>query len=210
MTAPAPERRRAPKMSPQLRRQMIVRSTLALIAEHGLAVTTRQVARAAGISEATIFQVFADKHELLNACMAETARSDDVLRELADIPLDASVTARLLAAAGALETYLTRMGTVVAYLEAVGHTRARRQSTASTAGMREVREAVESVVASLAALLAPEEDSLRLPPLQIAQAYFDLLFARSRELDRPLRDSQLPDLVQLLVHGALVAGSPRR
>ncbi|EFL35400.1 conserved hypothetical protein [Streptomyces viridochromogenes DSM 40736] len=197
-------------MSPQLRRQMIVRSTLALIAEHGLAVTTRQVARAAGINEATIFQVFADKHELLNACMAEAARCDDVLRELADIPLGASVTARLLAAAGALETYLMRMGTVVAYLEAVGHTRARRESTASTAGMREVREAVESVVASLAALLAPEEGSLRLPPLQIAQAYFDLLFARSRELDRPLCDSQLPDLVQLLVHGALVAGSPRR
>ncbi|GAA1421101.1 hypothetical protein GCM10009601_20700 [Streptomyces thermospinosisporus] len=191
-------------MSPELRRQMIVRSTLALIAEHGLALTTRQIALAAGISEATMFQVFADKDELLHACMVEAARPDEVLRELAGIPLDGSVTARLLEAAGALEAYLTRMGTVMAYLEASGHARAWRESAASTAGLREVHEAVESVVASLAALLAPEEDSLRLPPGQIAQAYFDLLFARSRVLGRPLSDSQLPGLVQLLVHGALM------
>ncbi|WP_256098444.1 TetR/AcrR family transcriptional regulator [Streptomyces agglomeratus] len=208
MTGQALERRRAPSMSPELRRQMIVRSTLSLIAGNGLAVTTGRIARAAGISEATIFHVFTDKGELLDACIAEAARADDVVCALADIPLDASVAARLLASAEALEAYLTRMGTVVAYLETTGHARARGGSAASAEGMREVREAVDSIVASLSALLAPEEESLRLPAPQIARAFFDLLFARSRNPDHPLPAPCLPDLVQLLVHGALVAAAP--
>ncbi|MFI1227533.1 MULTISPECIES: TetR/AcrR family transcriptional regulator [unclassified Streptomyces] len=209
MTGQAPARRRAPGMSPELRRQMIVRSALALIAENGLAVTTGHIARAAGISEATIFQVFTSKDKLLDACLAEAARPDEVLRELADIPLDASVAARLTAAAGALEAYLPRIGTTIAYAEVVGHPRAHRGPITESKGIREAREAFGSIVSSLATLLAPEEKSLRMPAPQIAQTFFDLLFARSRDPDHPLRDPQLPDLVQLLVHGALVGTSPR-
>ncbi|MET9610660.1 TetR/AcrR family transcriptional regulator [Streptomyces sp. NPDC006512] len=208
MTGQTLGRRRAPGMSPELRRQMIVRSTLSLIAERGLAVTTGRIARAAGISEATIFHVFTDKGELLDACAAEAARPDDALRALAGIPLDAPVTARLLASADVLEAYLTRMGTVVAYLETAGHARARHEPAAPTGGLREVREAVDSVVSALAALLAPEEESLRLPAPQIARTFFDLLFARSRNPGHQAGDPPLPDLVQLLVHGALVGARP--
>ena len=38
---------------------------LPLLIEHGAGVTTRQIATAAGVSEGTIFNVFADKHELV-------------------------------------------------------------------------------------------------------------------------------------------------
>lgn len=37
--------------------------------EHGAGVTTRQIATAAGVSEGTIFNVFADKDELLQAAL---------------------------------------------------------------------------------------------------------------------------------------------
>jgi AcrR family transcriptional regulator len=67
---PAPDRRRAPGMTPDQRRDAIVQAALPLIAELGAAVTTAKIARAAGIGEATIFRVFDDKDAVLQACVA--------------------------------------------------------------------------------------------------------------------------------------------
>lgn len=116
----AKNRRRAPGMPPGQRREMIVRTALPLIAEHGTAVTSGQIARAAGIGEATIFRVFADKDELLDACVAEAVRTDHVLEELASIPLDQPLAARLVEAGAAIEAYLTRMGMVIGALHLTG------------------------------------------------------------------------------------------
>lgn len=66
-----PTRRRAPGMSPEQRRAMIIQAAIPLITEYGSAVTTAKIARAAGIGEGTVFRVFADKDELLQACIAE-------------------------------------------------------------------------------------------------------------------------------------------
>lgn len=107
-------------MSPAERREMIVRTALPLVAEHGTAVTTGQIARAAGIGEATIFRVFADKEELLDACVAEALRGEHVLAEIEAIPLDQPLPARLAEAAAAVEAYLTRMGLVIGALHATG------------------------------------------------------------------------------------------
>jgi AcrR family transcriptional regulator len=52
-------------MPPEERRAAIVESVLPLLIEHGSTVTTRQLALAAGVSEGTVFNVFADKDELL-------------------------------------------------------------------------------------------------------------------------------------------------
>jgi AcrR family transcriptional regulator len=48
---------------------MIVRTTLPLLLENGEMVTTRQMADAAGISEGTIFRVFADKDAVIAAVL---------------------------------------------------------------------------------------------------------------------------------------------
>lgn len=48
-------------MSPEQRREMIVRAALPLVVEYGTSVTTAQIARAAGIGEGTIFRAFGDK-----------------------------------------------------------------------------------------------------------------------------------------------------
>ncbi|MDX3108492.1 TetR/AcrR family transcriptional regulator, partial [Nonomuraea angiospora] len=113
-------RRRAPAMSPEQRREMIVRAALPLVVEYGTSVTTAQVARAAGIGEGTIFRAFGDKETLLAACMAEAARPDDTLAHVAAIALDVPLEERLIEAAEALRGYLARMGAVAGALATSG------------------------------------------------------------------------------------------
>jgi AcrR family transcriptional regulator len=75
-------RRRASMLPPEERRSMIVQATIPLLMEHGEMVTTRQIADAAGIAEGTIFRVFADKDELIQAVMEaafDSAPLDDAL-----------------------------------------------------------------------------------------------------------------------------------
>ncbi|MFD0786612.1 TetR/AcrR family transcriptional regulator, partial [Micromonospora azadirachtae] len=118
-----PARRRAPGMSPEQRREAVVRAALPLVAEHGASVTTAQVARMAGIGEATIFRVFTDKDELLDAVVAAALDPTTVLGELRSIPLNQPLADRLVEAADALEAHLGRMGTVLGALHASGHGR---------------------------------------------------------------------------------------
>lgn len=58
---------RATPMPPEERRLAIIHAMIPLLGEHGPAVTTKQIAAAAGVSEGTIFNVFEDKDDLLRA-----------------------------------------------------------------------------------------------------------------------------------------------
>jgi AcrR family transcriptional regulator len=60
---------RAPAMPAEARRDAIVRATLPLLVERGGAVSTRQIAEAAGIAEGTIFRVFPDKDAVIQAAV---------------------------------------------------------------------------------------------------------------------------------------------
>ncbi|MFG2000830.1 TetR/AcrR family transcriptional regulator [Spirillospora sp. NPDC048911] len=207
-----PARRRAPGMSPEQRREMIVRTALPLVAEHGTAVTTGQIARAAGIGEATIFRVFADKDALLDACVAEALRTDHVLAEIADISLDQPLAARLGEAAAAMTAYLERMGMVIGALHATGRP-ADPARSGGDAGARSGKPsepaldrdaAMRSTVEALTELFEPERDALRLPPEQVAAMFMGLVFGRARPPARPV--PSLDETLQVFLHGALTEG----
>ena len=66
-TAATETRARASAMPPDERRAAIVSATVPLLLEHGSAVSTRQIAEAAGIAEGTIFRVFPDKQAVIAA-----------------------------------------------------------------------------------------------------------------------------------------------
>jgi AcrR family transcriptional regulator len=56
-------------MAPDDRRAALVAATVPLLREHGITVSTRQIADAAGVAEGTIFGVFPDKATLLRAAV---------------------------------------------------------------------------------------------------------------------------------------------
>ena len=63
-TRTEPARRRVAPLAPDDRRAALIEATLPLLREHGTAVSTRQIADAAGVAEGTIFRVFPDKNSL--------------------------------------------------------------------------------------------------------------------------------------------------
>ncbi|HEY7483972.1 MAG TPA: helix-turn-helix domain-containing protein [Streptosporangiaceae bacterium] len=210
MTETPRTRRRAPSMSPDQRREMIIAAALPLIADHGAAVTTSTIARVAGIGEATIFRVFADKEELLDACMAEALSPDHAIRELGCIDLDQPLAERLAQSAEALQAHLVRLGAVAGSLHASGHRRRQAPSRQQTTGTDMSTErgmgrekSLAKVGAAVAELLEPDRHALRRPPNQIAALFLGLLFTQARDRDQPVLATA--DLVEVFLHGALTA-----
>ncbi|NGO10693.1 TetR/AcrR family transcriptional regulator [Streptomyces sp. HC44] len=198
MTAPKENqttRRRAPGMSPEERRAMIIQTAIPLIAEYGAAVTTAKIARAAGIGEGTIFRVFADKDELLQACIAEALSPEHAVRELDAIDVSQPLPDRLAEAAEALQAHMSRMGAIIGSL---GHRGGKHPGTVRGAGRD---ESTTRIRAALAELLEPDKAALRRPPEQIAALFFGLLFIQPRTEDEP--DLTPQELVEVFLHGAL-------
>jgi AcrR family transcriptional regulator len=181
---------------------MIVAATLPLVAEYGAAVTTSQIARAAGIGEGTIFRVFADKDELLDACAVEAMNPDHVLRELASIPLDEPLAARLTQAAEALRAHLERMGTVIGALHSSSHRRERTSGDRPNPGNREA--SMRATYEAVTELIEPDRAVLRPEPAKIASVFLGMLFTWPRLASRDAEP--LPEeLVDILLHGTVNA-----
>ncbi|MEV0425897.1 TetR/AcrR family transcriptional regulator [Micromonospora sp. NPDC050495] len=196
-------RRRAPGMSPEDRREMIVAAALPLLVEHGAAVSTLQIAKAAGIGEATIFRAFADKDELLDACLAAALRNDHVLAELDCVPLDQPLAARLTEAAATLHAYLERMGAVTAAMHAGG--RRRERARPADGGATDSRaNAVERTQQAVVRLLEPDRDTLRLPVEHLAVIFLGMLFGRRGTPGGA--ETPIETLVDVFLHG--VVGKP--
>jgi AcrR family transcriptional regulator len=191
-------------MSPEQRRNMIVQAALPLLVTHGAAVTTAEVARAAGIGEATVFRAFPDKYALLDAAVAEALRPDTALAELAAISLDQPLADRLTAAAVALLAHLERLGAVLAAAHGAGRPGRSRRSAPPPGGRGAGRDESNAAVRSaVAALLAPERDRLRLPADRLAALFLAVLLPGRGPL--PGDPPGPGELVDLFLHGALTA-----
>ncbi|GAB3142078.1 TetR/AcrR family transcriptional regulator [Microbispora hainanensis] len=201
-------RRRAPAMSTEQRRAMIVAAALPLVAERGAAVTTSQIARAAGIGEGTVFRVFADKDELLDACVTEATDPGHVLRELASISLDDPLADRLAQAVEALRAHLERMGAVIGALHGTGHRpeRGGRQAPEDRpggGGASRGREAsMRAIHEAMVELIEPDRAALRLEPEKIASVFMGMLFVRPQATSGGVEASP-EELVDILLHGTL-------
>ncbi len=100
---------------------MLIDATLPLLAAHGEMVTTAEIAAAAGVAEGTMFRIFADKAELVAACLSTATRADDTEVALAAAHRHPDLSSRLAAAGTALREYFGRVGPLFASPTLIRH-----------------------------------------------------------------------------------------
>ncbi|MDU1779211.1 MAG: helix-turn-helix domain-containing protein, partial [Propionibacterium sp.] len=108
---------RANPMPADQRRASIIAATRPLLAEHGLDLTTRQVAEATGIAEGTIFRHFTSKDELISAVIADSLDVDSLSADLRAIDLELPLTDRVAEAMTVLRSSFTSIHELTAALE---------------------------------------------------------------------------------------------
>ncbi len=105
-----PTRRRVAPLAPDDRRAALVEATVPLLIENGSAISTRQIAQAAGVAEGTIFRVFPDKNSLILAAIRSALDPEKGERALRSIPTDLELRERVTQAAAVMLAGLSRFG----------------------------------------------------------------------------------------------------
>lgn len=200
-------------MNVEERRATIVKAALSLLVEIGPSVTTLQIARAAGISEPTIFRAFADKNEVLAACFEEVIKPDHLVIELEAIAHEAGLTERLTKIIEALRKHSERTGAVLNAIRlaamakpsdlaqfGTGH---RRQW--ADEGRRRWMESNAAMQAAVVGLLAPDEAQLRIPAADLAAMVMAIVLplGRTGGLNAGLANVTTAQLADLILHGVM-------
>lgn len=184
--APSPGRARA--LPRDERRAEIVAATLPLLLMHGGAVTTRQIAEAAGIAEGTIFRVFPDKDSLIAAVVEFALDATSTDAALDAIERSRPLEDRLVAAVDILRR---RVADVLQLRTAVG------MMQGPDGPLLPDRHRTTDL-AKLAAVFEPDRDRLRCSPVEAAHALRGLTVAGTHPamvLDEPLTSEEIVSLV---------------
>ena len=91
--------RRAEPLSAEERRRSILTAVIPLLIQKGSAVTSAEMAEAAGVAEGTIFRVFADKTAIINEAVRVTIDPGPTCEALAQIDPSTSLEDQLVIAA---------------------------------------------------------------------------------------------------------------
>ncbi|MFB4279783.1 MULTISPECIES: TetR/AcrR family transcriptional regulator [unclassified Nonomuraea] len=190
-------------MAPEDRRAALIAATLPLLREHGTALSTRQIAEAAGVAEGTIFGVFPDKASLLRAALMSAFDPQPVVDALAAIGAHLELRARLREAVSMLRKGMAANANLIA---------APRELLADDAEFGErMVESRRRIHAALAALVEPDRDRLRRSPEATAQLLLMLVavsvhraFGQAGEFG----DMDDEEIVSVLLDGLLVRPVP--
>lgn len=190
-------RRRVPALSPDERRAAIIAATIPLLRTHGAAVTTKQIAEAAGVAEGTIFGVFPDKASLILAALGTAFDQETVLCQLGAIDPQAPLRERMRDAAAILLRRFEANIQLMMVARTLPMETGRRQVEQLMEGRRRLVEAV-------AVLVEPDRALLRRSPASTANMLVLLVIASVRpELAEP--DALDADgVVAVLLDGLLV------
>ncbi|AGZ44945.1 TetR family transcriptional regulator [Actinoplanes friuliensis DSM 7358] len=191
-------------MAPEDRRAALIAATVPLLYEHGLEISTRQIAQAAGVAEGTIFGVFNDKHSLVVAALMEALDPQPTLDAMAAIDAGAGLRERLSAAATLINERFARN----ARLMTAARSLALSPHSHPDATERMARSR-HNLLEGLTEVIAPDAGELRRSPATVARML--LLFCGANTYG-PFGDPRSFDgdeIVSLLLDGLLIAPAHR-
>jgi AcrR family transcriptional regulator len=191
-------------MAPAARRAAILDAARPLVMRYGSAVTTRQIAEAAGIAEGTIFRVFPDKESVVQAVVTEVFDPEPTLRELAAVDRGLPLRERLVAAVAVLQG---RLSQVFGLLDALGWV---RPPEPDEAGRRPHPPAGinDAFRAATVDIVGRDEPTLRVPAAELAHVLRLLVFSGTHPMisdGRPLTPEQI---VTILLDGLRLPTQP--
>jgi AcrR family transcriptional regulator len=190
---------RATPLAPADRRQALVEATLPLLRVHGRAVTTRQIAEAAGVAEGTIFRVFASKEELVEAALARAFEPGRFVDEIAMIDGGLPFRDRMVALTALLQRRFTE---IFGLMRAVG-------MVAPPDHVHEEHEAWRRQASDLmVGLVGADAARLTVPAAEFVHVLRLLTFSASHE---EIADGRLltPDrIVAVVLDGCLARPTP--
>ncbi len=184
---------RAKPLSPEERRTAILDAVIPLLVERGAAVTTAEMAEAAGIAEGTIFRVFDDKNALLHAAIGKTLDPEPILTALDDIDAEAPLQDQLTQAAEILAARYEKTTALIGMARSMPD-----HGKPSPEAHRIAKDAMAAVAKALTQLLERHQDQLTVAPEQAAILLRGLLFANAHQLlhgDEHMTPAQLVDVL---------------
>jgi AcrR family transcriptional regulator len=128
-----PPSSRATPLPPEQRRAAIIAAAIPLVCDHGSAVTTREIAEAAGIAEGTIFRVFASKEALIEAVIDHALDVGSVDRAIAGIDTGLPLEEAVAQVVALLQQRVVDLWRLMSSVGTRFHERARRPAVASEA-----------------------------------------------------------------------------
>ena len=190
-------------MAPDDRRAAIIASTVPLLRDKGRAVSTKEIARAAGVAEGTIFRVFESKDELVEACVHDAFQTEVLVARLLEIDDALPLRERLAAAVSTMQGYLRDIFSLMSVLQASG-----RPMRPPHKGQDPRREQANTAVdQAFVALVGADADQLRLPATEVVN-YLRMLTLSSVHPMLHHGDSTPQDLVDVILEGALWRPEP--
>lgn len=180
-------------MAPEDRRQALVDATLPLLLAHGRAVTTKQIADAAGVAEGTIFRVFDSKDDLVTAAVEDALDLVPFIAQLGAVDRDQPLAAMLLEVVELFQQRFERVFALMTRMGMVGPPRARRH-------MEEERAKVALILESMA---EPHRAALRVAPAELMHMVRLLTFSGTHPHISDGHPLTAEQIVDTLLHGVL-------
>jgi AcrR family transcriptional regulator len=154
---------------------MIITATAPLVAEFGPAVTTKQIAQAAGVAEGTIFRVFPDKETLVQCVVERVLDPDPLLAELRAVDAALPLPERLTAIVAAVQRRFTMVFNLMIAIGMKG-------PPTGNDGRPHVTPQHTAVLDEVQRLLEPDTAEFRLPLGEVVRMIRLLTFAGSHPL----------------------------